>query len=473
VANANFLAPPRFDGAGYAVLGQSLATGRGYCEIDHPESPRHAHFPPGYPTALAIIWLVAGRSVAAAHLFSVICTVAAVLLAWRWFCTIYPKKLALLLALALAVNWSWGRGGGSIQSEPFYVLVQFIAVLISARAGRRNTVGIGVVLGLALGACILIRHVGVCLAAAVLVDLAMRRHWRTFWAAVLATAAVIFPWILWLGVVHQNTQVGLLAEKNWAGQIPGQALFYVQRLPDQIVGPLVEVATVFGRSPALAGFANLWAVAATAIIVFGWICTLPVPRRRLAGLIGLVTIALLLIWPFTEAGRFLFPIVPFMLVGASEGLARIMALVGFARGSARAWACGLVLAMSVPYAAYAIATGRAEAQRRTHVDFDTACDWIKTNAAPSDLVLTRHPGEVFWQTGRQALAPDSPEPEAIDRLIRRFDVVYLLIDEDRFANESSSPLSNYVKRYFERVAPVWSSKHDGASIKLFEVKRPR
>jgi len=44
------------------------------------------------------------------------------------------------------------------------------------------------------------------------------------------------------------------------------------------------------------------------------------PRRRLAGLIALFTLALLLVWPFTEAGRFLFPIVPFLLVGATEAL---------------------------------------------------------------------------------------------------------------------------------------------------------
>ena len=344
---------------------------------------------------------------------------------------------------------------------------------LPSESGRRNAVGIGVVLGFALAACILIRHVGVCLAAAVLVDLGLRRHWRTFWPAMLVTGILIVPWVFWLWVVHQNTQVGLLAEKNWAGQIPAQAVFYVQRLPDQIAGPLVEVATVFGRSGAIAGFANLWAAGATAIIVWGWVCTLRVPRRRLAGLIGLITIALLLIWPFTEAGRFLFPLVPFMLVGASEGLARIIMFVGLARGRARACACGLVLALSVPYSAYAISTGRAEAQRRTHADFDTACDWIKTNAASPGPVLSRHPGEVFWQTGRQALAPLSPDPEAIDRLIRRFDVVYLLIDEDRFANESSSPLSNYVKRYSESVATVWSSKRDGASIEIFEVKRPR
>src|SRR4051794_39630023 len=72
-------APPRFDGAGYAVLGAALSTGRGYREINHPERPRHAHFPPGYPAALAALWRLAGRSVEAAHVFSELCTVAATL----------------------------------------------------------------------------------------------------------------------------------------------------------------------------------------------------------------------------------------------------------------------------------------------------------------------------------------------------------------------------------------------------------
>src|SRR3954447_13231294 len=110
-------APPRFDGAGYAVLGEALAVGRGYREIDRPGSPRHAHFPPGYPAALAILWKATGRSAAAAHLFSAGCMVAAVLLAWHWFRTIYPPGPALILGLALALNWTWGRTGGAIQSE--------------------------------------------------------------------------------------------------------------------------------------------------------------------------------------------------------------------------------------------------------------------------------------------------------------------------------------------------------------------
>ena len=81
--NTDLTAPPRFDGAGYAILGEALASGRGYREINLPDSPRHAHFPPGYPAALALVWRSFGRSDIAAHAFSMLCTTVAVLLAWR------------------------------------------------------------------------------------------------------------------------------------------------------------------------------------------------------------------------------------------------------------------------------------------------------------------------------------------------------------------------------------------------------
>ncbi len=110
--NTRFEAPPRFDGAGYAVLAESLRTGRGYREIDHPAAPRHAHFPPGYPVTLAALWSLTGRSAPAAHAFSLGCTVAATLLGWQMFARALAPTVALLLGLALAVNGTWGRVGG-------------------------------------------------------------------------------------------------------------------------------------------------------------------------------------------------------------------------------------------------------------------------------------------------------------------------------------------------------------------------
>src|SRR5882757_4760486 len=91
-------APPRFDGAGYAVLAEALASGRGYREISHPAAPRHAHFPPGYPVALAALWrTTGGRSIPAAHALSIGCTVAATLAAWRWFREMFAARVAGLL----------------------------------------------------------------------------------------------------------------------------------------------------------------------------------------------------------------------------------------------------------------------------------------------------------------------------------------------------------------------------------------
>ena len=360
--NTDFRSPPRFDGAGYSVLGQALADGRGYREIDKPEAPRHAHFPPGYPAALALVWHFAGRSVAAAHVFSMVCTVTAVLLAWLWFRSLYPPRTAFLLGLGLALNWNWARTGGSIQSEPLYLLCELLTILAAGWASRRGGIFAGVVLGVSLGACVLIRHVGACVAAAVILDLAIRRQWRTVGAAALSAAVLVLPWAAWLLAVHQHTQVGLLAQEGMPARIVSQAVFYLQRLPDQIHGPLVEVGTVFRRSALIAVLANLWAALVSGTIIYGWVSTLKCPRRRLAGLAAVTTLALLLIWPFTEAGRFLIPIIPFLLVGAIEGIARVMTLAW--TRDCRLRAAGIVLAASVPYSVYAIATGRAEAQPR-------------------------------------------------------------------------------------------------------------
>jgi hypothetical protein len=469
--NTDLQAPPRFDGAGYAVLGEALATGRGYREISDPAAPRHAHFPPGYPAALAVIWRSTGRSVAAAHVFSAACIVSAVLLAWRWFLTIYPRRVALILGLALAVNWTWGRVGGSIQSEPLYIVLELLALLMAVQASRRGGFAIGIALGVVLAACLLTRHVGACLVAAVLLDLGLRWRWRELGAAGLTAVVLILPWVGWLAMVRHHTQASLLVQGGLAARIAWQVVFYFQRLPDQITGPIVEVGTVFRRSPTIAVLVHLWAAAATGVMVWGWASTVRTPRHRLAGLIVFLTLALLLVWPFQEAGRFLIPLVPFLLVGTIEGLARLISLIRPRR--ARTWAAGIILTISIPYAVYAIATGRAAAQQQIHADFDAACRWIARDATRPGLILTSHAGAVFWQTGRQAIVWDSREPEAIDQLIDRLGIAYLLIDEDRYANAAEDPLVQYVKQYPGRAVLVWSRSSGMSSIRIFAVLNTR
>jgi len=463
--NTRLDSPPRFDGAGYAVLARSLLSGRGYNEIDHPESPRHAHFPPGYPLTLAILWRLTGISSRAAHLLSVGCTVGAVLITWRWLRMLYPGRIAWLLGLALACNWRWQREGGAIQSEPLFLLISSLALLLTSRAGRREGSGAGFSLGGLLGAAVLTRHAGLGLAVACWLDQWLRRRRGTAIRAALLAMLLILPWAVWLLSVGRNSQAGLLRWQDLGTIIAGQALFYARRLPDQIVGPLTEIATVFRLRLAIP--ATLCAIVATGVIAAGWLRCLHRPRRRLAALVPLATLLILLVWPFTEAGRFLIPLIPFILIGMTEGLATTGKALGSRRP--RRVAAALVLLVSIPYSAYAAITDRAEAQRRSQADFDAACAWITRHAKHPGPILTRHPGEVFWQTGRSALAPTEDDPAALDALIERYGVAYLLVDDDRYVNAARNPLSRYAAERSRRVA---LRMHTGAVTVHEVVERP-
>ena len=143
---------------------------------------------------------------------------------------------------------------------------------------------VGIILGIALAASMLTRHVGICLAGAVVLDLGLRGRWKVLVTVILTATVLVLPWVAWLLAVHHHTQLGLLTTQGLVGRIAGQAFFYLQRLPDQITGPFVEVGTVFRRSPAIAMAANLWAAIAGGTSWCGVGCELC--KQPVAGLLG-------------------------------------------------------------------------------------------------------------------------------------------------------------------------------------------
>lgn len=466
IPNTGFRSPPRYDGAGYAVLGWSLASGLGYREGSHPASPRHTHFPPGYPLVLAGLFRGCGPSVAAAHALSVAFTVAAVVAFWCWFRRLFSPGVAFLLGSALAINWTWGRIGGAIQSEPLYDLLSALA-LLAASGPRASEPRRGFVIGLLLAACVLTRHVGVCLAAAVVLDLILKRRIGAAVIALATAAACVAPWLAWLHRAGRGSQASLFETAGLLALLGRQVLFYTRRIPDQLLGPFVEIATIYARRPLLSIVATSGAVAITAIVALGWWRAVRSERRRIAGLVPSCTLFLLLAWPFTEAGRFLVPLVPFLLVGAVEGLSRLAHVLRVRH--ARSRAAWLLLILSLPYSVYALATGRAEAQRQTHRDFDAACAWIAQDAKTPGSVLSHYSTDLYWQTGRKGLEADNQDPRAIDALIDRYGIAYLLIDENPFTNAPIDPLSRYVLSAGERVHRVWGPR---GAVSVYAVTAP-
>ena len=100
-------------------------------------------------------------------------------------------------------------------------------------------------------------------------------------------------------------------------------------------------------------------------------------------------------------------------------------------------------------------TDRSGAERETHAAFDAACAWIVHHGDRSGPILTRHPGEVFLQTGRHALAPAGGDPGAIERWIHRHGVAYLFVDGARYANAPPDPLAVWAQEHPSRVKMAW------------------
>lgn len=467
LANADFRSPPRFDGAGYAALGLAVARGEGYREIEHPDRPEHDHFPPAYPALLAAIWRWTGPSFPAAHLLSLACTLGAIAAAWAWFGRCERPGIAWLLAMALAANWSWGRLGTSIQSEPAYFLLAQWAILL---AMPPKGLGKSAVLGIVLALASLTRQVGLALALGLGLHLIASRRFRDAFAAWGLLALGLIPWVAWQWKVHRRPQAGLLGgDGSLASLVADQALFYLRRIPDQIIGPVVEVATVFSNRPALGIAATAGAAVATGVILWGALRMLRAPERRPAAATLLATLALLLAWPFTEAGRFLAPLIPCLLVAAVEGGARVFAILRL-RNPRRA-AAVLVLAASLPYPLYATFAGRAAAQRGLQADFDAGCRWIAEHGGRIGPVLARHPADVFWLTGREALAPASDDPDAVAEQIRRYDVAYLIVDSGRYARAEAGPLARFASERPGMLAQVWppAGEADAHDVAVWEV----
>jgi hypothetical protein len=455
-ARTSFDAPPRFDGAGYAVLAESLLRGEGYRAIDHPDRPPHAHYPPGYPFLLSALWRLTGTSARAAHLLSLICTTIAVWLTYHWARRRAGASFAFIVGLALALNWSWGRAGGGIQSEPMFFLLTGLALNVLDWA-LRGSWSRGVVLGGCLAATILTRHVGAMIALALLVELVARRRPGLALSCGAAAAILVAPWAVWVGRVRVGAQHELIGRGNLLALVGRQLRFYVERIPDQITGPVVEVGTVF--RPELAGLVRTWAVIATGVILVGWLWESCRGRWRVAAMVPGATLALLLVWPFTEAGRFLLPLVPFVLLGAAHGIGWLAHRLGLPPRRAGRFGALLVLGLSIPYSAYAFVSSRQHESERAHRAFDEACGWVAWQSGRRP-VLVRQSGEAFWLMGRTRPA-FFPRAEAtsdeIARLIEAYDVEFLILDAARYANAAENSLDRYVQDHAPDSERVFSS----------------
>ena len=402
------------DDSFYVILARALASGEGYRYLNVPGHPPGTHFPPGYPALLALLSYVVPAFPASVVAFK---AANAVFLAAASVCV----ALLLRSRAGVGAGWSIGVGAMTAVSVPLLILgnlvlseLCFLALALALLLALERLVdepasaGRVLALGVAIGACALVRTHGIVLVPAAVIALGARRRWRD--AALLTAAAVItlLPWQLWVarhGGTLPSPLLGMYdSYASW--WVRGARTLGVSMIPATVAKTTAETSTMLAvlfsplrgaaaRAVTLVALGVLAAAACAAV----W-RRMPVTLLFLAGYLAIV-----LVWPFQTA-RFVWTAWPLVLA--------LVAIGGWAALGRPAWRTPVRVALAVSfgwvavgYLAYEVRGIRGQwwssIPRANTPRIATAVRWIAANTAPDELVASDYEGAVYLYTGRQAL----------------------------------------------------------------------
>jgi hypothetical protein len=435
----------------YVILAKALATGQGLRFINLPGAPAGVHYPPGYPSFLAVLWHFASTFDARLHLFAMAniallgaAAAGTFLLARR---AGMARRGAAICALAgfLMPPALWM--GTALLSEPLWLalgipwLLWAEAAVDDPRSTRPRT-WIG--LGLTAGMIALVRTQSTTLVMGLAAILVIRRQWKPALIVLAAVAVMLLPWQLW--VAHQSQVPPVLATKYgvygaWlsdAFRAQGMRL-----LSATLARNIVSVGAILGSMFGPAGASWIGVVLLIAPMIAG--------LRRLARRAPVTLVmmlahgAIIVALPF-EPRRYVWTSWPFVVLWIAAGIAELhayVAAVGRAsrvRGeSAPRFVRAMVrLDTSLLIAGAALTTGVmawtgayrgiAEGQARRIV---ATVEWVRGHAAPGALVATEDETAVYLYTGRRALPTtsvtavsyarsDAPTPSVLDAVVEQY-----------------------------------------------------
>lgn len=469
------------DDALYLLLARSLRAFH-YRDVWDVAAPPHSQYPPLYPALLAVAGVLSGDRLDAALALNVALSSGALLLFFDAARRVAPWPAILALAAAALNPWLL-RSAGSIASEPLFLFCTAVALRLAMPAAPRD-IGSGV----AAIASALARSAGITLVAALGIHRMLERRWRDAALLALGAALTVGPWLAWTMVAP-----GKLAGRSYVadavfdpargaplppgvttGAGPAAESGPPVRVPpaDSLTAEDAEARPVVrgAKRPSIAGLLaarvayNVPAYlgrrlpsvlalptrAGTTLDNIAWLVVTVLcgglglwllwRRWRVAALWLCLYALLLLVWPYA-LGRFLLPILPWMLLAMAAGAGALGARWGHWLGIALsivliAPALGGSLARDIARASDAAACDRDDpltspgcfgASERA---FFAAVRFTRDSLPRDAVILTAKEGTFHYYTGRrtaQLLGAVELEAPALARYLEERRARYILL----------------------------------------------
>ncbi|AHG93036.1 hypothetical protein J421_5501 (plasmid) [Gemmatirosa kalamazoonensis] len=367
---------PTPDAATYLAVSRSVRA-LGYRSVYQLGAPRHVLYPPGWPTVLALLSLVAGERLDVVVALEVALSTATLALLFDVVRRAWSPTVALLVLAACAVNPLLLEYAGVALSEVPFMFLTTLCVWAAQRA--RAQPRYAPLAGAAAVAAMLVRSAGVAVVAALVVLWLVERRRRAAIGLVAVGGACATLWVAWvLSAPAPARQASYAADlqRGYArpagvaavaapslparvlARVPRNAADYARQLPDALAFPRrvngwtrhvpVQLLVLALAVAALAALFRRWAAAALVVACYA---------------------AVLLVWPWALP-RFLVPALPLGMVAFVGGAWALGARLGRWRWIPAAAAAALVV----------VTAARADARA---VRASAACDRAQPLGAPA------------------------------------------------------------------------------------------
>jgi 4-amino-4-deoxy-L-arabinose transferase-like glycosyltransferase len=189
--------PPIGDEWGYYVLANRLVDGLGYSRLwpDGILRPAGTQMP-GTSLFITIGLLIFGKHPYSAYLMAVLISSASVPLMYLFARRFASNGAAMIAAVGCMLYPTWAFYSTSALSEPFFVPLLLLALLLTSIAFESAELLTALWAGLAWGAAALVRPHAVPMAVLVSAYLLWRKGWRQSALVALGCALVVGPWVM-------------------------------------------------------------------------------------------------------------------------------------------------------------------------------------------------------------------------------------------------------------------------------------
>lgn len=402
------------DDVSYMLLSESLRH-FSYREVQDIAAPIHARFPPGYPAALALWGLLFHDRFDGLIVYSILCSIATLLLLFDAVRRTFSVRLALLVVALVAVNPMTLVDAGALMSEAQFKLFCVLALWSTIREETDPRFWVLSMAAAVIAA--LTRTAGLVLVVALLTYWLSNGHARRVVAFAIFFGATAGAWLAWTWRAP-DAAAQRLYTADWIAILRG-----VEESPTSSWPRMIErVRVLLGNhfpfalaSPTVAGTA----ADNVAWLVFGAFVT-PVGvyqllRRWRAAAIFLGGYGLLLLLWRYAIERFSSPIVPLMLLVLIAGLTTLVR-----SRPARAAAVGALAILLLAGAAQHYArTYRAVAGcNRTMGEVDADClpaderglllaaRWARDSTPPAAIFVVSKERAFYYHSKRRSTNQD-------------------------------------------------------------------